>query len=93
MPGISRIFDICICGKGSIGVYISGSPNTFINGRNVLRGAGTDIYICPHCTGVAIGGSSNVLTNGIITHRLGDTGQDCDGISHTISASGDTFAN
>ena len=43
MPGQGRLFDLCICGKGSIGVYITGSPNTIVNGRPLLRI--NDVYI------------------------------------------------
>lgn len=91
MPGQGRLFDLCICGAGSIGVYVTGSLNVITNGRPTLRIG--NVYVCPHCTGMAVSGSPNVLTNGIPNHRLGDTGCDCDGCGFTITASGDTIIN
>lgn len=43
MPGQGRLFDLCICGAGSIGIYITGSPNVITNGRPTLRIG--DVYV------------------------------------------------
>jgi len=37
MPGSGRLYDLCICGKGSIGIYVTASGDTFTNNRGELR--------------------------------------------------------
>lgn len=43
MPGQVRVGDLCICGKGAIGVYVQGSPNVLTNNRQSVRVG--DMYV------------------------------------------------
>ena len=92
MPGQTRIDDVCMCGKGNIGIFISGSQNVFVNTLNAVR-ATLDYYVCPHCVGVAVHGSPNVNINGRPAHRRYDETVDCDGMGYTLTGSIDVVDN
>jgi len=104
MPSESRLFDFTIgvgshgldcCPHTIVGVRISGSPDTSVNGRATSRAfADIAIHSCPHCgINLCIGGSPDVLTNNLKDHRLGDSETEMCGSGVTVTGSPDTFDN
>ena len=91
MAFVARVGDVVICGKGRIGIWISGSSNVITEGSFTVR-TGLDIYACPHCIGFGIGGAFRTLTNGLPTHRFLDRTIDCDGSGITIGGATRTLA-
>jgi uncharacterized Zn-binding protein involved in type VI secretion len=93
MPEQARVGDLVICGKGAIGVWVTGSPDTFCTLTQPMVRKSVDIYVCPHCTGIAVGASPDVHVNSQRTHRKGDSTVDCDGPGVTITGSHNVLIN
>lgn len=98
MSGIARVGDKaigrCKCHspkKKMTGVIITGSPDTFVNGRAVARIGDVVRAKCGH-KGIIVSGSPDVITDGQGTARLGDKTTGCF-IATIITASEDTFAD
>lgn len=100
----SKLFDFTVgygshgqdcCGHNIVGVRITGSPNTNVNGLATSR-ALIDIasHNCPHCPiNMCITGSPNVFTNNLSDHRLGDYVTEFCGVGITISSCANVHDN
>lgn len=83
------------CSHGCIGIRITGSGNTNINGKAASRAPmDLSIHTCPHCgINMCLTGSSNTNINGLMAHRVGDIVTEFCGIGMTITGSNDTNVN
>ncbi|WP_420804382.1 PAAR domain-containing protein [Yersinia ruckeri] len=80
------------CGHNIQGVWTSGSPNTIVNGRPLVRVGDTGVTNCPHCgTMTAMSGMPSVIVNGRQAHLMGGTVMFPCGQGTTISCSGDSI--
>ncbi|MDR0474572.1 MAG: PAAR domain-containing protein [Treponema sp.] len=102
MPGVARLNDqhsgICdhgapCCPHNVSGPIVSGSGNTFANGRPAARLGDSVTHNCPHCgTGYISSASGTVIVNGKGVARLGDAVTYPGGSGNIVSASGNDFA-
>ncbi len=100
MPSMTRLTDITIgigshgcpcCGHAILGIRISGSPDTTINGLLASRFGDIAIHNCPHCgINMDIGMSSQTSINGRGAHLLGHFVTEFCGVGVTVTGSGDT---
>lgn len=76
-----------------MGIRITGSSDTIVNGLKVSRSPrDLAVHTCPHCSvNMCITGSPSVITNGLNDHRLNDVVTEFCGVGNTITASPDTF--
>ena len=81
------------CGHCFGGVYIEGSPDTFVNNLSLIRAPGDLIASqCPHhATSYSSTGSPDTFTNNLANHRLDDVVDETCGTGNAISGSPDTF--
>jgi len=79
------------------GPAITGSPDTILNGKPVLRAAGADQGIHCCCCGsnswMTLAGSGDIYLNGLPLVRLMDPTQHCGGIGFIETSSEDTNSN
>lgn len=68
MPNVCRVGDVHGCGA----IDTSGSPNVFVNGKQVHRRGDSHSH-----SGVQTGASSTVFANGIGIARIGDGKAPC----------------
>lgn len=91
--GIGSHCDLC-CPHVLLGVRITGSPNTMINGLPVSRLTDFAIHTCPHCVvNMAVTGSQNVNVNSLPAHRVGDVVFEFCGFGITVTGSQNVFTN
>ena len=78
------------CPHNVTGPATSGSPNTNVNGRAVLRVGDSGVHsaCCGPNTWQCAAGSSTVFVNGIPVVRLGDATAHCGGSGQMIQGSG-----
>lgn len=103
MQGISKVSDLTIgfgthgslcCPHVILGIIITGSPNTIVNGIPMARTGDIGIHNCPHCPiNMCITGSPNTLANGRQIHRIGDLVTEFCGIGFTVTGSINTLCN
>jgi uncharacterized Zn-binding protein involved in type VI secretion len=102
MPGVARLGDLHegICDHGQLccphkvaGKIVSGSGNTYANGRPIARLNDEVEHNCPHCgTGNISSASGTVKVNGMGAARLGDTVTYPGGNGKITTAVGSVFA-
>ena len=103
---VARVGDISFCGACCHGCpacchpvsgpAVSGSPDTYLNGRAVLRAPGDPGVHCCCCssnTWQTLCGSPDTYLNGIPVARQGDCTAHCGGIGSIITSSPDTNLN
>lgn len=104
MPARTRLGDITVgicshglpcCPHGCVGVRITGSSDTYCNGRKTSRSiVDLAVHSCPHCgVNMCLTGSPNVFTNLYQNHRLGDIVTEFCGVGITVTGSPDVFDN
>lgn len=93
-----RVGDLCSCicpchdsPVSTIGTFVTGSPDTLINGKASVRVGDIAVCTCGHPT-ICVGGSPDVITNGRKQARVGDPVSSCP-VGTIITGSNDTLVN
>ena len=72
---------------------MTGSPDVFVNGKPGSRAVmDLSVHNCPHCgINQCITGSTDVIADNLMKHRLGDTVTEFCGVGITVTGSPDTI--
>jgi len=82
------------CSHLIVGIFIIGSPDTFINKRRAIRLWDFTIHTCPHCpVGMTITGSHDTFVNLRKKTRIWDIVTEFCGIGICVTKSPNTHTN